>query len=93
MAPFQIDFTSFTIQNSTCVNYSLFEFFHHYQKRRVTIDCFSSDLFFFIKREDWQDQKNTHRNESISVLIIGWALTDSNRRPSACKADALNQLS
>ncbi len=22
-----------------------------------------------------------------------WALTDSNRRPSACKADALNQLS
>jgi len=23
----------------------------------------------------------------------GWALTDSNRRPSACKADALNQLS
>ncbi len=27
--------------------------------------------------------------------IIGflWALTDSNRRPSACKADALNQLS
>ena len=27
-------------------------------------------------------------NESLS-----WALTDSNRRPSACKADALNQLS
>ena len=24
---------------------------------------------------------------------VGWALTDSNRRPSACKADALNQLS
>ena len=22
-----------------------------------------------------------------------WTLTDSNRRPSACKADALNQLS
>ena len=22
-----------------------------------------------------------------------WELTDSNRRPSACKADALNQLS
>ncbi len=22
-----------------------------------------------------------------------WVLTDSNRRPSACKADALNQLS
>ena len=24
---------------------------------------------------------------------LWWALTDSNRRPSACKADALNQLS
>ena len=24
---------------------------------------------------------------------LSWALTDSNRRPSACKADALNQLS
>ena len=27
------------------------------------------------------------------TLMFGWALTDSNRRPSACKADALNQLS
>ena len=26
-------------------------------------------------------------------LIIRWELTGSNRRPSACKADALNQLS
>ena len=26
-------------------------------------------------------------------LIIKWELTGSNRRPSACKADALNQLS
>ncbi len=25
--------------------------------------------------------------------LSSWALTDSNRRPSACKADALNQLS
>jgi len=25
--------------------------------------------------------------------LLWWALTDSNRRPSACKADALNQLS
>ncbi len=25
--------------------------------------------------------------------FVMWALTDSNRRPSACKADALNQLS
>ena len=30
----------------------------------------------------------------IYQFVFGlWALTDSNRRPSACKADALNQLS
>ena len=27
------------------------------------------------------------------IMSKMWALTDSNRRPSACKADALNQLS
>ena len=27
------------------------------------------------------------------LILFAWALTDSNRRPSACKADALNQLS
>jgi hypothetical protein len=31
---------------------------------------------------------------AIAVPVFGlWAMTDSNRRPSACKADALNQLS
>ena len=30
---------------------------------------------------------------SHNPLIIRWELTGSNRRPSACKADALNQLS
>ena len=31
---------------------------------------------------------------STSFCKLGlWELTDSNRRPSACKADALNQLS
>ena len=29
----------------------------------------------------------------IRFVLSMWALTDSNRRPSACKADALNQLS
>ena len=28
-----------------------------------------------------------------NIIGFSWALTDSNRRPSACKADALNQLS
>ena len=28
-----------------------------------------------------------------TLFVIEWELTGSNRRPSACKADALNQLS
>ena len=28
-----------------------------------------------------------------TLVYIVWELTGSNRRPSACKADALNQLS
>ena len=28
-----------------------------------------------------------------SFIVLPWELTGSNRRPSACKADALNQLS
>ena len=35
-------------------------------------------------------EKNNLRNAQVQLL---WTLTDSNRRPSACKADALNQLS
>ncbi len=37
-------------------------------------------------------KKTEDANES-HPLLLWWALTDSNRRPSACKADALNQLS
>ncbi|MEY3074696.1 MAG: hypothetical protein RJB25_333 [Bacteroidota bacterium] len=35
--------------------------------------------------------KNPVTHENYWVLL--WGLTGSNRRPSACKADALNQLS
>ena len=35
----------------------------------------------------------TKKRGSQSEPLFLWALTDSNRRPSACKADALNQLS
>ena len=36
----------------------------------------------------------TKKDSTLVVESLGlWALTDSNRRPSACKADALNQLS
>ena len=38
-------------------------------------------------------EKSTHGNYRKCLIFSGWALTDSNRRPSACKADALNQLS
>ena len=41
------------------------------------------------------EQKNLGRisDEIPTEKTPQWALTDSNRRPSACKADALNQLS
>ncbi len=35
----------------------------------------------------------TKKEARKSEPLFLWALTDSNRRPSACKADALNQLS
>ncbi len=37
--------------------------------------------------------RNKKKRQALEVLVYWWALTDSNRRPSACKADALNQLS
>ena len=33
------------------------------------------------------------KKEKVKLSLLVWAQTDSNRRPSACKADALNQLS
>ena len=38
-------------------------------------------------------QKPLFRVARFATLLLLWELTDSNRRPSACKADALNQLS
>ena len=34
-----------------------------------------------------------NKTASNELEASWWVLTDSNRRPSACKADALNQLS
>ncbi len=42
--------------------------------------------FYTKKRKTLQPRRTTGYHPK-------WALTDSNRRPSACKADALNQLS
>ena len=36
---------------------------------------------------------HTKKDDPLKENHLRWALTDSNRRPSACKADALNQLS
>ena len=36
-------------------------------------------------------RKQKSCNQMITTLL--WVVMDSNRRPSACKADALNQLS
>ncbi len=37
--------------------------------------------------------KNLHKKSRCTTGIFLWEHTDSNRGPSACKADALNQLS
>ena len=44
------------------------------------------------RKEEREYSAITNKKESLAELFL-WALTDSNRRPSACKADALNQLS
>ena len=43
------------------------------------------------RKECTQTKKHATQLSSVSSEV--WELTDSNRRPSACKADALNQLS
>ncbi len=44
---------------------------------------------------DFTDVSSIHLINRLTTrrFVCLWALTDSNRRPSACKADALNQLS
>ena len=37
--------------------------------------------------------RQTKKKDTCYGVLFMWAFTDSNRRPSACKADALNQLS
>ena len=57
----------------------------------------NSEFFCFfhlvVKRQKLGVLKQKRLTISCKSLIFKWALTDSNRRPSACKADALNQLS
>ena len=46
------------------------------------------------RRNKLNESVNEHKKRRLEkVVLILWELTDSNRRPSACKAGALNQLS
>ena len=47
----------------------------------------------FLNPSQHKQSLGTKKRQAPEVLVYWWALTDSNRRPSACKADALNQLS
>ncbi|GEM_PF-2538476 len=51
-------------------------------------------IFFGQKNAEKINQKHQKRHKkSLGFLRDLWELRDSNPRPSACKADALNQLS
>ena len=68
-----------------------------------------TSLILFIRKDIVLPDGDSYRIQTYNLLIRSqmlysveltshfvlreWALTDSNRRPSACKADALNQLS
>ena len=42
---------------------------------------------------EYTQARKMKKGRNQLATSLSWALTDSNRRPSACKADALNQLS
>ena len=51
-------------------------------------------LFFFTPSAARAAREGlSHKKTLTLVRVLTWAHTDSNRGPSACKADALNQLS
>ena len=49
--------------------------------------------FFTLIQKKVQQKEHKKRVPPERMKLLKWTLTDSNRRPSACKADALNQLS
>ena len=59
-----------------------YSFLSHYNRK-----------FKNIRNLTFNSQPQKKRAADFSRDSFLWALTDSNRRPSACKADALNQLS
>ena len=54
--------------------------------------CWVDAALFFVCNRIFSEGREKEKGcKRICNLL--WVLTDSNRRPSACKADALNQLS
>ena len=67
--------------------YSYFYYIHRPFQKGLTADgCLNE-----VVRVGGRGKQKKHL--TIQVLHLRWALRDSNPRPSACKADALNQLS
>ena len=56
----------------------------------------SYNIMSLLSKSETLQRKNKKKSPAIPKDYGGtplWALRDSNPRPSACKADALNQLS
>ena len=60
---------------------------------RTTTFCCTKGAYVSKFTGPFVQQKPLFRVACFATLLLLWELTDSNRRPSACKADALNQLS
>ena len=69
---------------------------NHRRAIRATAERSEADFGRMVRKTRfhaaWSTKKATDSNPSLS-LDNQWELRDSNPRPSACKADALNQLS
>ena len=59
--------------------------------KRANTQIFITFFAKMIEKDTIRRDEYTKKEELLSSSV--WAFTDSNRRPSACRADALNQLS
>ena len=50
-------------------------------------------VFIYLQQASLLRSLKTNRPRIAGPVFVLWGLRDSNPRPSACKADALNQLS
>lgn len=77
-------------------------FFMFFETGTFLVPLRCLEMAFVCLSGERQNKKNTFQIKCLEgvvlfcprrVFISTWALRDSNPRPSACKADALNQLS